>query len=147
MFPFFPQTKIEKLLAGRTEISAVRSLHMHTGGQVIRVAMVSLAMVWRVAMVPPAVEREMQSGLRFLVSSRDHRPRDGPPIGQDAAPSLAMAVSPCGLGASPHSWPMVGADGPSAAEKRGRRSRGVARTGGNMEALEGAWPARKGAAA
>jgi hypothetical protein len=51
---------------------------------------------------------EMQSGLRFLVSGRDHRPRDGPPTGQDAAPSLAMAASPCGLGASPHSWPMVG---------------------------------------
>jgi hypothetical protein len=66
MFPFFPQTKIEKLLAGRTEISAVRSLHMHNGEQVIRVAMVLLAMVWRVAMVPPAVER--RNAIRVKVS-------------------------------------------------------------------------------
>jgi hypothetical protein len=82
----------------------------------------------------------MQPGLRFLVSSRDHRLRDGPPTGQDAAPSLAMAASPCGL-------ELRLTLGRSAAEKRGRHRRGVARTVGNAEALEGAWPARKGAAA
>jgi hypothetical protein len=40
-----------------------------------------------------------------------------------------------------------GADGRSVAEKRGRRRRGVAGAGANAEALEGAWPARKGVVA
>jgi hypothetical protein len=111
MFPFFSQTKIEKLLAGRTE-------HLYRALEVVwrprqsathrcTHALASKSCVlpwfrqpWRGASPTRhgsarRGEEKMRSGLMFLVSGRDHRPRDGPPTGQDDAPSLAMAASPC----------------------------------------------------